>query len=118
VILTVLVAVMTCVDVSADAAADAQTQLVVQAIANAVRARLAPARAVVTVDAITDLRLEADVRFVTAHVSPYAKAGEPTRFVLTAPGGTRGEATAEVHVLVEGVSRARGYSSRRAHHGP
>src|SRR5262245_34007732 len=104
--LAVLIAVTTSVGASADAAADARTRLVVQAIANAVRARIAPAKAVVTVDSITDLRLEGDVRFVTAHVSPYAKAGEPTRFVLTAPGGVRGEATAEVHVQVEGV-RAR-----------
>ena len=104
VLLAALIAVMTRVGVSADAAVDTRIRLVTQAIAEAVRARMSPAKAVVTVDSITDLRFDADVRFVTAHVSPYARAGEPTRFVLTAPGGARGEATAEVRVRVEGVS--------------
>ena len=104
--LAALIAVMTSVSASADAVVDPRIRLVTQAIADAVRVRMAPAKSVVAVQAITDLRFDADVRFVTAHVSPYARAGEPTRFVLTAPGGARGEATAEVRVTVEGV-RAR-----------
>ena len=85
------------------AAADADVRLVTLAIVDAVRQRMAPTRVVVTVDSITDVRLAADVRSVTAHVSPYARAGELARFVLTAPGGVRGEATALVQVIAEGV---------------
>jgi flagella basal body P-ring formation protein FlgA len=92
--------------VSAETTVNADVSLVTAAIIDAVRQRLAPATVVVTVDSITDLRLAADVRSVTAHVSPYARIGEPARFVLTAPGGTRGEATAVIQVMAEGV-RAR-----------
>jgi flagella basal body P-ring formation protein FlgA len=89
-------------EISADTA-DPRARLVREAIVDAVRDRMAPARVMVTVDSITDIRLEGDVRSVTARVSPYARAGTPARFVLTAPGGGRGETTAQVHVLVEGV---------------
>ena len=89
--------------VCAGTAVDADAPQVTKAIAEAVRQRMAPTKVVVTVAAITDIRFAGDVRSVTAHVSPYARAGEPARFVLTAPGGVRGEATALVQVLADGV---------------
>jgi flagella basal body P-ring formation protein FlgA len=110
--LAVVITVLT-IGVSAGEAADDRTSVVAQAIAEAIRLRMAPTQVVVTVDSITDIRLDAGARSMTAHVSPYARAGEPTRFVLTAPGGARGETTALVHVQVEGV-RARGPIQRGA----
>lgn len=103
--MTVVAAVMVAATagVSADAPADADVSLVTAAIVDAVRQRMAPTVVVVTVDAITDISFAADMRSVTAHVSPYARIGEPARFVLTAPGGARGEATALVRVQAEGV---------------
>lgn len=101
------------IGVSAGEAVDDRTSVVRQAITEAIRLRMAPAQVVVTVDSITDIRLDAGVRSMTAHVGPYARAGEPARFVLTAPGGTRGETTAQVQVQVEGV-RARGPIRRGA----
>ncbi len=93
------------IGVSADAVVDDRTELVRRAIVAAVQERMAPTSVTVTVEAITDLRFDADVRSVTAHVAPYARVGEPARFVLTAPG-RRGEATALVQVQAESV-RAR-----------
>ena len=75
---TVVAAVMVVAPagVSADASAGADLRLVSAAIVDAVRQRMAPTAVVVTVDAITDISFAADMRSVTAHVSPYARIGE------------------------------------------
>ena len=106
IVLAMLIAVGT-VGISAEPDDD-RAAMVDRAIVAAVKARMAPTPVTVTVDAVTDIRFEGDMAPVTAHIGPDVRAGVPARFVLTAPG-RRGEATALVQVVADGVRATAGF---------